>query len=61
MVARLPSFFKADAPLSSGKRLSRKAERGQLIQERKEAQKLFQKLIEQDRQQEKPKGGGRGR
>jgi hypothetical protein len=37
------------------------AERAQLTQERSEAQKLFQKLIEKDRQQGKPKDGGRSR
>ena len=37
------------------------AERAQLTQERSEAQKLFQKLIEKDRQQGKPKGGERSR
>ena len=37
------------------------AERAQLTQERSEAQKLFQKLLEKDRQQGKPKDGGRSR
>jgi hypothetical protein len=37
------------------------AERAQLAQERSKAQKLFQKLIEKDRQQGKPKGGERSR
>ena len=37
------------------------AERAQLTHERSEAQKLFQKLIEKDRQQGKPKDGGKGR
>jgi len=37
------------------------AERAELIRERNEAQTLFQKLIEQDRAQDKSKGGGRSR
>ena len=37
------------------------AERAELIRERNEAQTLFQKLIEQDRAQDKSKDGGRSR
>jgi hypothetical protein len=58
MTPQPPSNNPSEKPAAE---LLTEAERAQLTQERSEAQKLFQKLIEKDRQQGKPKGGGRGR
>jgi hypothetical protein len=58
MTPQPPSNNPSEKPAAE---LLTEAERAQLTQERNEAQKLFQKLIEKDRQQGKPKGGGRSR